>query len=122
MALIVRCDRCNCELTHICEPKLKEAAKDLLKWAPEGGFPATVEGAEEAEGAPFLSEVYLYPLLGKEDARTLLALVHGLVKQAGLDAAALELEAHREREAEQQEAVAREAARERRAAARKTRG
>ena len=119
MALIIRCDRCNCELTHICEPKLKEAAKDLLKWAPEAVQEAV--GAD-VEGVPFLSEVCLYPLLGKEDARTLLALVHWLIKQTGLDVDALRLEAHREREAEQQEAVAREAARERRAAARKTRG
>lgn len=32
---------------------------------------------------PFLSEAYLYPLLGKEDARTLLALVRAVAKAVG---------------------------------------
>jgi hypothetical protein len=118
MTLKVTCDRCHCELEHICDPQLKEAAKNLLKWTPECGFPVEVEGAEDAEGAPFFSGMYLYPLLGKEDARTLTSLVNWLIRQAGLDPTALREEVERELEAEQQKA-AREAEREQRKAARK---
>jgi len=56
-----------------------EPLKELLKWTPEY-FDATEfkksEGYEEGdEQAPFFSEAFLYNLLGKEDARTLLSLM-----------------------------------------------
>lgn len=57
-----------------------ESVKALLEWKPED-CPKRIREAYEANGAepgaipPFFSEVYLYELLGKEDARTLLALM-----------------------------------------------
>ena len=50
----------------------------LLAWTPEQTPPHFKErdGYEDGdEDSPFLSEAYLYNLLGKEDARTLLALL-----------------------------------------------
>ena len=43
------------------------------------------EAAEDAR-APFFTEAYLYTLLGKEDARTLLYLFDEVCKAAGFDA------------------------------------
>jgi hypothetical protein len=116
MALYVRCDRCDCELEHVCNPDLRKAVKALFRWTPESGFPALQEGVpeEKIEGAPFLSEAFLYLLLGKDDARTLMALVNGVVCQAGLDPDVLRHEVHMELAAEQQEKAAQEAARARR--------
>ena len=71
-----------------------EAYKRLLSWQPEVRFPSNItpayssyrSGGQHAEQrkrlneAPFMSESYLYELLGKEDARTLLALVHNIAR------------------------------------------
>jgi hypothetical protein len=51
---------------------VEAAYRRLSTWVPEG------------YDIPFLSEEYLYELLGKEDARTLLALVSNLVNAAGM--------------------------------------
>lgn len=40
--------------------------------------------AEGDERAPFFSEAFLYNLLGKEDARTVLALMHTLLQAGGM--------------------------------------
>ena len=70
----------------------KTAIHDLLNWTPEGvplkkisrlhypesAFPRKEYGeicTDEDCKAPFFSEAYLYNLLGKEDARTLMALL-----------------------------------------------
>jgi len=70
----------------------KEEIKALLNWTPEGvplkeiskinypekHFPKKIYGeicTDEDCKAPFFSEAYLYNLLGKEDARTLMALL-----------------------------------------------
>jgi hypothetical protein len=72
--------------------KIKEAFKVLLSWVPEGvplkristiNYPVKFFGKAFQEGddkQPFFSEAYLYNLLGKEDARTLLALMRRLCK------------------------------------------
>jgi len=77
---------------------LKESMKQLLEWVPEGvdlekiskiNYPVRSFGhvfTEGDEDQPFFSEAYLYNLLGKEDARTLLALMRQLCKSLGIEA------------------------------------
>ncbi len=66
----------------------RKALAALYEWAP-GGWPAgygskrpkyAVKGDSEQ---PFFCEAYLYPLMGKEDARTILALLHHVAKAVG---------------------------------------
>lgn len=65
--------------------EIKQAFLELLKFHPEvdmldhkaDGF---VIGDEKA---PFFTEAYLYNLLGKEDARTLLAYMRKLARSIG---------------------------------------
>lgn len=56
-----------------------EALKKLLTWTPEyfdvEQFKKNPHYEEGDEKAPFFSEAFLYILLGKEDARTLLSLM-----------------------------------------------
>lgn len=80
------CNKCNSELTHVCNADLRQAAIDLYKWRP-CCFPSRVKAPPDARDKtiPLLSESYLYPLLGKEDARTLMALVNHVLRSAGLD-------------------------------------
>lgn len=88
--LDVTCSRCGSKLHHECHPEtLQEAAIDLFMWRPESGFPKKLkgngDGSEKDENVPFLTESFLYPLLGKEDARTLMALVRNLFYSMGID-------------------------------------
>lgn len=123
--LTITCSRCNSLLHHECHPEtLEEAALDLFQWRPESGFPKALkkgndycDGNEDDETVPFLTESFLYPLLGKEDARTLLARIHALFRAMGVEPRNFEENAWRlldekkkDKEAEQ---VARAAARKR---------
>ncbi len=68
-----------------------EAAIKLYQYVPEvipDGFKTTGgEGMYEKgdERAPFFTETYLYNLMGKEDGRTVLSLIHRLLDAAGFD-------------------------------------
>ena len=57
---------------------LRCAVEGIEKWVPESTplavYEDNTEGGREAETIPFMTEAFLYPLLGKCDARTLLAL------------------------------------------------
>lgn len=86
-------------------PALTDALKELFQWRPMGGqYPLAAVadvvtgegsgyylGAEKRGGElneeefPFFTEGFLYPLLGKEDARGLLALLHEVLLASGLD-------------------------------------
>jgi hypothetical protein len=91
--LEVKCSRCEVTLHHECHPKtLEEAALDLFMWRPESGFPKALkkgndmcDGAEDDEGVPFITESFLYPLVGKEDARTFMALVNNVFRALGVE-------------------------------------
>ena len=68
--------------------RLAEALDDLRKWVPEG-VPEEVrkdaeECGEDPTGIPFFTEAFLYPLLGKEDARSLLGRMRRLCDAAGI--------------------------------------
>lgn len=66
----------------------KAALIDLLNWKPEDA-PRPIKGygitATEMKKVPFFCETYLYGLLGKEDARTLLAYTRRVCEAAGFD-------------------------------------
>ena len=69
------------------EQDYKNAVLRILSYRP--GFLPKTEFSEDFyqngdENAPFFSEVYLYNLLGKEEARTLLALMRPVWKKAGI--------------------------------------
>lgn len=75
-------------------PKHKEeiikAAKELIKWCPNDfPYPSTIKKSgmyeEGDEEAPFFSEAYLYNLMGKGNARTILGLLNGLLKTVGIN-------------------------------------
>ena len=87
--------------------ELKRALKELISWAPEykkpsdfaniTGFPIEQIILEDNQVA-FLSEAFLYPLLGKEDARSFLVNLRCVCRSAGFDLYDLEQEIARENE------------------------
>ena len=94
--LIVKCGRCGNDLTHVCDNgsgKIREAVIELMSWTPHWGMPAAVikEGKKSGmyskgdEEMPFISEAFLYTLLGKDDARTLMAMINHLLRLVGFD-------------------------------------
>lgn len=97
------------------QPDMRAALLAILKWYPESvpmldDPPCTEcgwqEGDHEAQrdhsftagppaGVPFFTEAFLYDLLGKEDARSLLYLMRDIARAAGFDPRVLEGEAQR---------------------------
>lgn len=67
----------------------KVTLKDMANWTPE--FPTDAFTDDNPfycggdENAPFFSEAYLYPLLGKEDARTLLYFFRAVFREMGVN-------------------------------------
>ncbi len=97
MDLRVTCGRCNCTLEHVCKPDFRRAAIDLYKTVLEGDFRELLETSdsydENTEHMPFFSETFLYALLGKDAARTVLSHVSTFIREAGLDARELQEQA-----------------------------
>lgn len=93
MDLEIECTRCKSKVEHVCSQDFKMAAMHLLniKLGHFGMAHDTIvkkEGSYYQEGdenAPFYSEAYLYSLLGKEDARTILYSLQNLIRADGLD-------------------------------------
>lgn len=124
----IKCDRCQMQVDHRCSANLGDAIKRLLMWRPEGGMPEvfhlndqeaviahakkTKYFAEGDEKAPFFSEAFLYDLLGKEDARTFMALIHTIVAEAGIEMMPIRQAAYEELHAEEEEQKRRTAIRE----------
>jgi hypothetical protein len=117
MSLKITCERCNEEITHVCNADLVGDIVYLLKWRPHMGFPAKLKVGNiwvrevtdrinptvkiddiDDPLCPLLSETYLYALLGKEDARTFIALFNGIIRSAGLDPHVLTEQADQELE------------------------
>lgn len=82
--------------------KKTREVEELLKWTPEGVdlkaiskinyptkyFPRKEYGeicTEEDTKQPFFSEAYLYNLLGKEDARTVMCLLKAALESVGVE-------------------------------------
>lgn len=93
--LEIKCGRCGQHLTHVCDASLPHAVKRLREYTPEiptklirAAFKASTDDyyySEGDENAPFFSASFLYNLIGKEDARTVLALISNLMRAAGVD-------------------------------------
>lgn len=109
MDLKVTCQRCDCEITHRCRGEsLQEAAVALYKWRPEGGFPEALKEDNDyisvedgiadvdRDDMPFVCEVFLYALLGKEDARTLMALIGNVIEASGVESRSLQMKAYKQ--------------------------
>jgi|WetSurMetagenome_2_1015567.scaffolds.fasta_scaffold72590_2 hypothetical protein len=115
MDYTITCARCKADVTHRCNTELVAWAIRLLKWRPESGFPEQLkkdnvylpdkETKNEIDSPeiPFMSEAFLYPLLGKEDARTLMALVDHLLAGVGLDPSSIQNMAYAEIEKDRQQ-------------------
>jgi hypothetical protein len=81
-------------LEHVCNSELSRAAIGLYKTVLEGDFKRTLQRSEHysehAEEMPFFSQAFLYPLLGKDSARTVLSQVSRVIGAAGLDVVEIE--------------------------------
>ena len=91
--LIITCDRCKNEVTHVCDKDLKKAVIDLMTFTPHYGMPDFLKKASKKAGfydegddeVPLICETFLYPLLGKDDARTFMALLNHVLRIVGMD-------------------------------------
>lgn len=88
------------------EADIKSFFKKLLRFKVEGapvrGFKSSGYYSKGDEEAPFYSEAYLYNLLGKDDARSVLGYLRSLMETVGLDPTAVEREVNAEIAAEQE--------------------
>lgn len=103
----ITCDDCGQDVTHICDEDFKEAVLRLMTWVPEGAWssPEMYE-AFKAESArqhddydfdklPFFgSQAWTYLIWHKEDARTFHALLHHVIRAAGLDVDSIRQHVH----------------------------
>jgi len=90
--LEIRCSQCGGMLTHYCHLGLKESLKKLFGFVLEGDYRGVFKKStnneyyeKDDEKAPFFSESFLYNLLGKEDARTVLACLSNFIRAMGID-------------------------------------
>ena len=98
--LIITCDRCKNEITHICNKDLKQAVIDLLTFTPHGGMPDFLKRESRRAGfydkgddeVPVICETFLYPLLGKDDARTFMAMLNHVLRIVGMDPDSVEID------------------------------
>lgn len=98
--LIVTCDRCKNEVTHVCDKDLKKAVIDLLTFTPHWGMPEFLKKESKRAGfydkgddeVPVICETFLYPLLGKDDARTFMALLNHVLRIVGMDPDSAEID------------------------------
>jgi len=98
--LIITCDRCKNEVTHICDKDLKQAVIDLMTFTPHFGMPDFLKKESKKAGfydkgddeVPVICETFLYPLLGKDDARTFMALLNHVLRIVGMDPRSAEID------------------------------
>lgn len=90
----LKCGRCGSDIVHVCV--LKEYDEDKYDWLiklfeftleqfDREAFKKSGYYSEGDEKAPFFSEAFLYNLLGKDDARTVLAVLHRALESVGVD-------------------------------------
>jgi hypothetical protein len=78
------CRRCGAEIEHVCHTTLAQETKKLYDFVPYHQ-PDDPDEPDGHEPYPFFSEAYLYNLIGKDDARSVLGYVAGLLRAAGID-------------------------------------
>lgn len=102
-SLEITCTRCNQVIHHACNESLRDILKHLLTLRVDS-FPSILFDeknefySEGDENAPFFSEAFLYVLLGKDDARTVLYNIEAVVRACGMDPHKLREEARRDAE------------------------
>lgn len=74
-----------------------------LEAPPLRGFKSADGYSKGDEDQPFFSEAYLYNLVGKDDARTILGTLHHLMKFMGVDPMVVEREVEAEIASEERE-------------------
>jgi len=92
MDITLYCDRCKQILTHICSEDFRMALERLKTFTLDGGLdPRIVEIMKES---PYYEEgdedknfftCILFSLIGKEDARTVIAMIENMARAAGID-------------------------------------
>lgn len=82
---------------RVLEKRFRELYEFTLEAGPNIGTRAMSGDvwSKEDASAPFFSEAFLYTLLGKEDARSVLGLIHRLAEASGVDVYSLRLPADR---------------------------
>lgn len=88
----IRCTDCGAVISHMCNESAVECMKNLFSFSL-GFLPKEivkymkeVDGYEDGdEKEPFFSEAFLYPLFGKEDARSILAILSMFIRSLGID-------------------------------------
>jgi len=86
------CNRCNQLLSHVCNKDFAKAWARLQELTTEGLDNGIIRAMRSSpyyaagdENAPIFSEKFLYSLMGKEEARTILAVLDNLVRAAGIE-------------------------------------
>lgn len=89
--LEIMCRHCGQIIQHVCNTSLLEEAKHLYRLRPDDPPPKEIfnvnnpEYSPGDEHAPIFTEAFLYTLLGKETARSVLYTIEGILRAAGLD-------------------------------------
>lgn len=65
------------------EKDLEDKLIDLLSFVPHRTPESVYDGEEIEKDAPFFSEAYLYHLLGKPEARTVMGLINSIAEETG---------------------------------------
>jgi hypothetical protein len=90
----LKCALCGSRIVHECVVEGEERRKPLFNLFSFHIYPPDLEAFKASpyydkenfdEEAPFFSEAFLYCLLGKEDARTVLAVLHSTLRHLGVD-------------------------------------
>ena len=95
----IMCKNCGQVVHHECNASLKDELMYLLTLEPDDPPPESVFNSENEyysegdEKAPIFTEAFLYTLLGKETARSILYGIHAIVRACGMDRDALYEEA-----------------------------
>jgi hypothetical protein len=98
--LEILCKRCGQVVRHRCNVLLRQELRDLLRLRPEPDAPLGAAFnrqnpyySEGCEKAPIFSEVFLYTLLGKETARSILYRLNAVIEACGINIDQLHQEA-----------------------------
>jgi len=89
--LVQRVERLEAQASGVDVERARTALARLYEWHAEFHVPEIFSDGNEMytpgdEDAPFFSEAYLYTLLGKEDARSLLSRMRELAQALGVGA------------------------------------
>jgi hypothetical protein len=98
--LTITCNRCKNKVTHVCDTGLKNAVIELLTFTPNFGMPDFLKKESKRAGfydstddeVPVICESFLYPLLGKDDARTFMGRLNHVLRIVGMDPDSAEID------------------------------